>query len=285
MRIVNADDYTRLERPALSWVVDGQIPSPSLTVLLGEPKAGKSFLALQLGFAIARGEKALGAETHQGNVLYFQFDTSELVWRDRFQKIQQRGENINGPLYMIHPEDNPTACNILDVSIQTKIQDAIRQAQPSLIIFDVLRELHNKKEESSTDMKIVGDTLMHLTKGYAVMLIHHTSKISNKEIVRVVDLARGSSYLAGKADSIMCLIDNNLHIIPRFAESLIVEGRRKPSGYWEFPALENADKLRALCNQYPELNHKQIGDKVGKDYGMRPGQVRDFLDSRVCVHS
>lgn len=285
MRLVSAEEYTRLERPSLSWLIEGHIPSPSLTVLLGEPKAGKSFLALQLAYAVARGEKALGANTHQGNVLYFQFDTSELVWRDRFQKLSLHGENISGPLYMIHPEDNPPSCNIMEPPMQRFIKDAILQAKPSLIVFDVLRELHNRKEESSTDMKVVGDTIMELTQGYAVLLIHHTSKISNKETVRVIDLARGSSYLAGKADAVWCIIDNTLHMIPRFAEQRIVEGRRKVSGYWEFPLLESSDRLNALCDQYPGLDHRKIVEKVARGLGLRPSTVRGFLDGRPCVHS
>ena len=259
MRIVTASDYTALERPALSWIIEGYLPQPSLTVLLGEPFAGKSFLALQLGFQIARGENALGAKTKQGAVLYFQFDTSEFVWRDRLQTIKQKGGNTTGPLYLVHPSDNPSSCNILDTTTQRNLADAIQQASPSLIIFDVMRELHNKKEDSSTDMKVVGDAIMNLTKGYATIILHHTSKISNKENVRVIDLSRGSSYLTGKADSVWCLIDNHLHIIPRFAERQVVEGKREATGYWAFPGLERSHTQNTVVPQaIPNLPHKQL---------------------------
>lgn len=253
MRIVTADQYAALERPALSWIVEGFLPQPSLTVLLGEPFAGKSFLALQLGFQIARGEYALGAKTKQGPVLYFQFDTSEFVWRDRLHKIREKGGDTSGPLYLVHPGDNPSSCNIMDTLTHRNLKDAISQCQPSLIIFDVMRELHNKREDSSTDMKMVGDQIMELTRGYATMVLHHTSKISNKENVRVIDLSRGSSYLTGKADSVWCIIDDQLHIIPRFTERAILEGVRAKTGYWNFPALESSHTGNILTNPQAQL--------------------------------
>lgn len=285
MRIITASEYTRLERPALSWIVEGFLPQPSLTILLGEPFAGKSFLALQLGFRIARGEKALGAKTKQGTVLYFQFDTSEFVWRDRLQKLQLAGEITTGPLYLIHPADNPTSCNIMDPLTERKIRDAIAQASPCLIIFDVMRELHNRKEDSSTDMKLVGDKIMDLTKGYATMILHHTTKISNKDNIRVIDLSRGSSYLTGKADSVWCIIDNYLHIVPRFAERSIQEGYRDATGYWTFPLLDKKDELNALCLLHPRLTHKEIGQEEAPRLKLSARAIKGYLDSQSCAHS
>jgi RecA-family ATPase len=236
--IVQASQYARLDRPALRYVVEGLIPKPGLTLLIGEPFCGKSFLALQIALAVAQGQKALGANTNKSPVLYLQFDTSELVWRDRFAKLEQAGVDISGPLYMIHPEVNPLHINIGEGSIQRLISTAIKECQPALIIIDVWREIHNRKEDSSGDMKIVMDQLLDITGQAAVLIIHHCAKLSNKEQIRVVDLPRGSNFLAGKADILFALIDGDLHCVSRIGEGFVVEGQRDKTGFWRFPALD-----------------------------------------------
>lgn len=237
--IVEASQYAHLDRPALGYVVEGLIPKPGLTLLIGEPFSGKSFLALQIALAVAQGQKALGANTHIAPVLYLQFDTSEMVWRDRFAKLERAGIKISGPLYMVHPEINPLHINILDGTTQRIIRNAVKEAKPSLIIIDVWREIHNKKEESSGDMKGVMDSLLELTGDAALLVIHHSAKLSNKEEIRVVDLPRGSSFLAGKADVLFAIIDNTLNCVSRIGEGFAgIEGERTKQGFWRFPALE-----------------------------------------------
>lgn len=234
-RIITATEYTALERPTLQWLVDGLLPIPSFCVLLGEPKAGKSFWALQLAACIAQGRPFMGRPVQQGPVLYCQFDTSELVWRERLATLQGQGESIEGPLYFIHPEDTPLQVDILDPKTQALLKGAIEQAQPSLVIIDTLREIHSRKEDSATEMRVVLGALAEVVQGRALLLIHHTSKLSNKDDIRVIDLSRGSSYLAGRADALYVLIDDTLHLIPRFGDRHVLQGVRLPTGYWLFP--------------------------------------------------
>jgi len=236
VRLVTLDEYARLDRPGLSWVVENLIPAGVLCCLLGEPFAGKTYLALQLGFAVARGEGFLGQRTRQGTVLYLNLDAAEASWRQRITDLQAAGVDTSGPLVMLHPDDDIRPCDIMSISVQNKLKTAIKQADPVLIIIDVLRELHNRKEASSDDMKVIGDTLLSITKGRALVVIHHVSKISNKEFIRPVDLARGSSYITGKAETIWCFVNKDLHIIPRFAERQVLEGTQLPSGLWAFNA-------------------------------------------------
>lgn len=249
MRLVTGAEYAALDRPALEWIVPGFLPMGVLAVLLGEPFAGKSYLALDLAYRVARGEPFFGQPTRQGPVLYLNLDAAEASWRERLHSIAKHGEDISGPMMMLHPDDDIRPCDIMSPSIQYKIKEAIRLADPILIIIDVLRELHNKKEESSNDMKLVGDALLSLTKNRALLCIHHTTKISNKDFVRIVDLSRGSSYITGKAETAWCFVDNNLHILPRFTERVVLEGVRRPSGFWGFPALDPQQTTHRLLKR------------------------------------
>jgi hypothetical protein len=45
------------------------------------------------------------------------------------------------------------------------------------VVLDVLREFHNADEDSSTEMKKVGDALTSVFAGYSLVVLHHTPKI------------------------------------------------------------------------------------------------------------
>lgn len=66
----------------IEFVVDGLI-AQGLYILAGAPKVGKSWLALDMCLAIAKGEKVLDQKTLQGTALY-------LCLEDSFQRIQNR---------------------------------------------------------------------------------------------------------------------------------------------------------------------------------------------------
>jgi RecA-family ATPase len=213
-------------------LVDRYVPQPSFILLLGEAKSGKSFLALQLALAVAQGTTFLKQPARPAPVLYLQVDTSELVWRDRLVTLHQSGCPITGPLYFLHPEDQPVRLDILALDTQRHLRHAIAQVKPGLIVVDVLRELHGKREDSSGDMQAVVAALKVLAEGASLVVLHHTPKLSNREQVRVIDLARGSSYLVGAADAVWCLLEGHLHIVPRFGEQEVLTLHREPNGLW-----------------------------------------------------
>ena len=52
---LTATEYAEMERPDLDFLWAGMLPRPSIVVLEGAPKVGKSFLALQIAMAVAAG--------------------------------------------------------------------------------------------------------------------------------------------------------------------------------------------------------------------------------------
>lgn len=72
---------TPLSEP--EWLVDKLLCTESLCVLASAPKAGKSYLALQLGAAVSTGKPFFGYETRKAGVLY-------LALEDRFNRVQNR---------------------------------------------------------------------------------------------------------------------------------------------------------------------------------------------------
>lgn len=242
MRLLSATQYMALERPQKPWLIDGFLPAGSFALLIGEPKAGKSYFALQLANAVAAGGRFLGRQCQSGSsVLYLNLDAADDSWNLRLHSMKNNGFVLQDRIHFVHPEDEIRPCNIMADNVQRSFRDAISTLKPDLIIIDVLRELHSQKEESSTEMKTVLDKVLGVTGSSAVIGIHHTVKISNKEEIRVIDLARGSSYLTGKAETIWCLMDNNLYTIPRFADQIMLRGARN-NGLWVLPDLDSLAK-------------------------------------------
>lgn len=233
-RVLSAAEYITVPRPSLSWLVPSYVPYPGLVLLIGEPKAGKSFLGLQVALHVASGTPFLGQPVSSASVLYLQFDTSETVWRQRLDQLRASGVSLPQNLYLLHPDDQPTRVNILSHESQTVIKEALALCNPKLVVVDVLRECHNADEQDSTAMKLVGDQIMTLFAGRTILLIHHTHKLyESYGTPSPINAARGSSYTTGKADAIWLLHNNVLSIESRFhhAEKKVV--RRKPNGLWE----------------------------------------------------
>lgn len=232
-RVLSAADYIVVSRPSLSWLIPSYVPHPGLVLLIGEPKAGKSYLGLQVAMHVASGTPFLGQPVASKPVLYLQFDTSETVWRQRLSQLQQNGVVLPPNLFLLHPDDQPSRVNVLSNDTQTLIKSALDACNPALVVVDVLRECHNADEQDSTSMKLVGDQLMTLFAGRTILLVHHTVKLNSQYgTPSPINAARGSSYITGKADAIWLLHNNVLAIESRFHHAERRSARRLDNGLW-----------------------------------------------------
>ena len=289
MRIVTAEEYRDLPSVELAWTIHKLIPRPGLVLLHGPEKVGKSFLAFQIALAVARGEDFMGQKGNQGSVLYLQFDTSKSIWQERLRELTESGENISGPILMIHPEDQPPAINILNQDGQAWVRETLRLAKPLLVIIDVLRELHSLDENVSRDMKQVGDVIMTLFAGLSVLLIHHSRKIP-AEVTEpgAVLYSRGSSYITGKVDAIWMLTKGRLKIVPRFDEETTWTVHQQDNGFWTFPdTYYRADllkKLFDLCLEFPTSTHNELSLIARERLNISRATYYRHLAGRTCPH-
>jgi RecA-family ATPase len=233
-RLVTTEDFLAIPRPQLQWIVHNQLPHPGMLLIEGPPKAGKSFLAFELARCIGQGIPFLSWPTLKSKVLYLQFDTSELIWRQRLESMKLNGVDLSGSSYTIHPEDMCLPFNILNPQHYKWLREVVHTSDIKVTIIDVFREIHNADENDSTQMKIVGDLLMSIFKDRTLVLVHHSKKISDE----VVDpdpsnVSRGSSYLTGKVDSLWLLWKNALYIQGRSSEQQYLKLKQNGSGLWE----------------------------------------------------
>jgi len=235
MKTVGLEDFSTLPRPEVYWIIPEFLPKPSFILLVAPPKAGKSFMALQLGIAAAQGGTFLNRTVAKERVLYLQFDAGEMGERERFKNLAASGISLSGPIFMLHPETKPNRINILHPDHYKYLSEAVSECNPGIVVVDVLREIHSGDEQDATWMKLVGDALMELTKGRVCFTLHHPRKPQHgMTTTNPVDAARGSSALTGKVDAVWWITGGYLLIESRFGPDQKIKVSQGTNGLWTF---------------------------------------------------
>lgn len=242
---VTLDDYTKLTRPTIKWLIPGILPRPGLTVLMGPPFSGKSFFGLQLALDLGSGRSPFGQVLPQAvRVMYLQLDTSELVWRERLEKVRFSGVSLQVPVYMPHPDTCRAPLLITEPAAKLELQAALQEIQPAVVIVDVLRELHQFDENDSTQQKIVFDHIQSVFGDYALVVLHHSKKVvGDISTMDPIMLCRGSSYIPGKADAVWLLAGGKLKIVSRFAEESIWNMDVQKNGLFAISPVGNGSEV------------------------------------------
>lgn len=170
------------------------------TLLVGKPKAGKSYLSIRIGIAVSFGEPALGLTTAQCKVLYLEFDRRFLVntfhelttkANSDFRLVQLRGVALN------------------TASGKQQVMDILKDFAASGITFDLLIIDHKTAcvagKESDDDatrdwVQAVDDIIA--TYPMAVLVVVQPPKGYRADIV---DSAFGSRVLSAWADTVLRL--------------------------------------------------------------------------------
>lgn len=297
IRTVSPEEYLNTPRPQLNWLVTGLIPKPGYMILMGPPKAGKSFLAFDIAAKVSAGEDVMGYHTPAAKkVLYLQLDTKEAAWTERLKKLKEAGYNLNLPnLRLVHQDDMMLPCLITTPRGQVFLKTLLDNTNPELVIVDVLREIHGEDENDSTSMKKVFDAMEPVFSQTSVLLLHHTRKIGQDERGNAPDpvsLARGSSYITGRVDGYWLLYGDapfrKLHFESRFQEAQTTTAKQGHDGMFSFPELDRDNDLRpkliALCAQHPTENHHKLGERAFKTYGISRATYYRIIHTADCVH-
>jgi hypothetical protein len=191
-------DDGELERlPPPRWLVDGMVPAQGVFVLFGESGSGKSFLALDLAFAVQMGGKWIGHRVKRpGTTVYVAAEgfpgyvTRVLAWK--------RFHGWSGTTFGICFHGDPV--DLLDESAVSALIAAAVKLRPrvTLVILDTLpRCMPGGDENSAKDMGAVVRSADMIRKALrcTVMLVHHPGKKNESE--------RGSGALRGGADTVI----------------------------------------------------------------------------------
>lgn len=191
-RFTPMPDSEFMGRPAPEWIVKGLVPKAELLVLFGESGAGKSFIALDLFAAVARGVPWRGLRVRPQRVVYVAAEGAG-GFRNRLVAYAQQNGGAPG-LRVIH-----AAPNLLQRDEAVEVHKAIASAGGAdVVVIDTLAQTTpGANENAAEDM---GKALSHCKGisralgGALVVLVHHAGKDTSKG-------ARGWSGLKAAADA------------------------------------------------------------------------------------
>jgi RecA-family ATPase len=197
---ISARELKDMDFPPLKFAVEGVI-AEGLTLLTGKPKMGKSWMALELGMAVARGDAALGSiQCEQGLVLYAALE-------DNVRRLQRRMETRFGKL-----DEWPssfvfiTSMNRLDEGLLDDLENWINEHQPKLVIIDTfvcIKPSSYREAGYSSDYASLAP-LQELAGrlGVAIVVVHHLRKMQGDD---PFDMISGTTGLTGAVDAALVL--------------------------------------------------------------------------------
>ena len=183
-------DFINAKPP--SFHIKGVLPEAALAVVYGAPGSGKTFLVMDMGFAVAQGVPWRGLKTKQGTVAYIAAEDAHGV-RMRAKAYADEHKIDSMPFYILGASPN-----FRDFDDMTQVAKAVvALGDVSLIFVDTwARALAGGDENSAKD---VGEAVslcakLYRATGATVVLVHHSGKDSTKG-------ARGSTALLGACDA------------------------------------------------------------------------------------
>ena len=194
-----------LDDPGLEydWLVSGWLSSRDRSVLAGDSKAGKSFLAIEIALCIAFGREVFGLATKRGGVIYqcgegvLGFKKRLRAWRayygaDFAREVPFRLFQRSIDIYRDYDQ--------VDALIEEiKAHAALFDVPLRLVIIDTLAKASIGADENAVkDMGIVFKNIERINEktGAHVMLVHHLTKGG---------VVRGSTSVYAGVDQVLLL--------------------------------------------------------------------------------
>jgi len=198
-------DLLTVEPTPPRWLIGGLVQEDQCAVIGGEPKAGKTWFALDMALCLASGRRVLDRwePCRAGKVLLFSPEGGPLVASNRAHQlcwgmginpadISGRLLGLTGRLHVDCEQD------------YQRLLATIGRERPDVLLLDPLIGVHHAAENESSEMQPVLDGIRDLRQahpGLCIWLVHHTSK-GGRDQSRGYAL-RGSSALGGWYDTLI----------------------------------------------------------------------------------
>ena len=196
------------------WLVDGLWSEEAVGIVGGEPKCGKSFLALDLAVAVAAGIPCLRrfTVTRPGRVLLYPAEDALHVVRRRLEGICTAA-GVSLAELDVQVITAPSLRLDLEAD-RARLEETVAKLKPRLLILDPFVRLHRIDENVSGDVAPLLAFLRELQRRHAiaVLLVHHAKKGAGA--IRAGQALRGSSEFHAWGDSNLYLRrDSNDRIV------------------------------------------------------------------------
>jgi hypothetical protein len=238
-------------QPDPEFLIDGWLVKSSLAILYGEPKVGKTFIALDMAIRVASGGSWFGSPVSPTSVVYVCAEglrgMKPRIAANRYRNNVTAEPNLTfvGRAIQLH---QPTEIDAFISSLHEA------KLQPGLVVFDTLSRCSvGVDENTAKDMNQVIAGLERVKREFdaTVLILHHSKKADAKII-------RGSGVLLGAVDTSLSLTAGSQ---PERVLS-VKEQKESESGKTLTFALENVNKsavpvLVGKTSSAPGLSEKE----------------------------
>ena len=180
--------------PPPAIVSDGVLLDGTLLMIYGPKKAMKSYLAANLGLAIATGQNFAGFKiVSPRKVLMLSAEGGYYPNRERLQIMAEQVDPKMFENFHVCPDARILLTEAKDVGA---LKDTLARIQPKVLVMDPLIKFHQADENSAKEMADVMRLIQHIKEdhGLSVILVHHMGKTESAG-------PRGSSVITGEYDS------------------------------------------------------------------------------------
>ena len=182
--VITLEELLKKEIPPRQNLLSPWLPSQGLCMIYSIRGVGKTWMALEIAYAVASGSSFLNwkAELPSG-VLYIDGEMPLSLMQERLTTIENsRKKNITDQLKILSPDVQEFGIPDLSTAEgQEKIDNLICD-ETKLVILDNLSTLIRTGKESESDSWLpVQEWILRLrSKGKSVLLIHHAGKSGNQ---------------------------------------------------------------------------------------------------------
>ena len=265
-RVTSTHELMTMELPKFPYVVDRLIPKRAITAITADSGKGKSMLAWILCTYIAKGEKVFGEfGTEKQKIMIIDQEMDRDLIADRYRSVAKEELPIE---FMIEQ-----SWSLTDESHYQWLVNHIRVGGIQLVIFDTLTTIHDKEENSSSEMREVNKQMLRLIADTNITLIylhHHRKPMPGVALSQ--SSSRGSTEIIAKVASHLLLDQVKKEVFDMGGEEM---GDNKPKRIVKTFLLsqekarrpESIDRVKFEV-AYDELTHQTSWKFLGDDDGL-----------------
>ena len=234
------------------WLIDSLIPAgPSLGVIFGKPKTGKTFLTADMFLHVAMGRDYCGCAVQQGAVIYITKEGVRGFKRRMMAMRQHHNAGPQVPFYVAHEMPNfgtnSGDADALVALIRKLVPPGVHIA--AIIIDTLARTMPGQSDSDPAVMSLFVENCDTVAKAFDCFVgaVHHSPRSDDTR-------SRGSNVLDAAADVIISVMKERDRISHR--QDRGHEGRRGRA----VVAVSGYRKAKPKCRFHPRLrNHLQPG--------------------------
>ena len=223
-------------------------------IISGPSKAGKSFLFIAMGLAIAEGREWLGHKCRMGKILYVNLEIDE---RSFYHRVKDVYKALGWePKHTSNIKIINLRGQMLEFdTIKDRLKKTVESKEFDMVMIDPIYKIMTGDENSASDVRKLANGFDEIGRAgeCAMAYIHHYAKGSAAQ-KSVIDRASGSGVFARDPDAIIALSelyvsDTDKEEIKARSIEAVVDDQLKSTGQW---------------NNLEKIDSKDLRDRVAK---------------------